>query len=57
MRVGGRRIALPAFLTPGALTVTHTELGGGWFAFTLDVVHPRLGLLIRQAAKFRENTP
>jgi Domain of unknown function (DUF4166) len=57
LRLGRLRIPLPRILTPGALTVTHTELGGGWFTFTLDVTHPRLGLLIRQAAKFREVTP
>jgi len=57
LRLGRLRIPLPRLLTPGALTVTHTELGGGWFTFTLDVTHPRLGLLIRQAAKFREATP
>jgi hypothetical protein len=57
LRLGRLRIALPHILTPGALTVTHTELGEAWFTFTLDVTHPRLGVLIRQAAKFRESTP
>jgi hypothetical protein len=50
----GRRFALPRWLTPGALTVTHGELADGWFSFTLDLVHPRLGALIRQVAVFRE---
>ena len=50
----GRRIALPRWLSPGALTVTHAALPGGWFSFTLDLVHPRLGALIRQVAVFRE---
>lgn len=57
LSLGRLRIALPQVLTPGALTVTHTELGEGWFAFTLDVTHTRLGTLIHQAAKFRESTP
>jgi hypothetical protein len=48
---------LPAFLTPGALTVTHTDLGGGEFQFTLDIVHPRFGMLVHQSAVFREATP
>jgi len=50
----GRRLSLPDELTPGALSVTHAELGDGRFAFTLDVAHPRLGLLIHQQAVFRE---
>jgi hypothetical protein len=50
----GRRVPLPAWLAPGALTVTHTALADGWFTFTLDLVHPRLGGLIRQTAVFRE---
>jgi hypothetical protein len=39
------------------MTVTHAERGNGQFTFTLEVNHPRLGLLIRQAAAFREFTP
>jgi hypothetical protein len=50
----GRRVALPAWLAPGALTVTHGELGDGRFSFTLDLVHSRFGALIRQTAAFRE---
>jgi hypothetical protein len=34
--------------------VTHSDLGGGAFRFTLEMVHPRLGKLIRQSAIFRE---
>src|SRR5215813_11903013 len=50
----GRRWRLPGWLTPGATVVTHAELPDGRFAFTLQVIHPRLGLLIRQMAMFRE---
>jgi hypothetical protein len=50
----GRRVALPGWLSPGALTVTHSALADGWFSFTLDLVHPRFGPLIRQTAVFRE---
>ena len=50
----GRRLSVPAWLAPGALSVTHTELGEGRFTFTLELVHPRFGFLIRQLAVFRE---
>jgi Domain of unknown function (DUF4166) len=52
--IGKLRLALPDWLTPGAMTVTHVDLGNGQFRFTLDVVHPRFGTLIRQSAVFRE---
>ena len=42
---------------PGALAVTHAELGDGRFLFKLDIVHPRLGRLICQTAAFREAYP
>ena len=50
----GRRWRLPAWLCPGTLYVTHAELPDGKFSFTLQIFHPRLGLLIRQMAMFRE---
>ena len=50
----GRRIALPRWLTPGALSVIHAELGDGRFSFTLQIAHPRFGLLLRQMAIFHE---
>jgi hypothetical protein len=49
-------LPLPPWLTPGDLTVTHSDLGDGLFRFTLDIVHPRFGMLIRQSAVFREAT-
>ena len=51
---GPLRLGLPDWLTPGDLTVTHSDLGGGTFRFTLEIVHPRFGKLIRQSAVFRE---
>ena len=39
------------------MTVAHTDLGNGDFRFTLDIVHPRFGTLIRQSAVFREANP
>jgi hypothetical protein len=49
-----RRFFLPAWATPGALSVTHAEIGDGRFLFTLEIRHPRLGLIVRQSAAFRE---
>jgi hypothetical protein len=57
VRFLGRRFALPAWLSPGALVVTHAALADGSFTFTLDLQHPRFGALIRQAAVFREAVP
>jgi Domain of unknown function (DUF4166) len=54
IRVLGLRIALPRWMTPGDLSVIHAELGDGRFSFTLQLVHPRFGLLMRQMAAFRE---
>ncbi|MFI4995340.1 MAG: DUF4166 domain-containing protein [Hyphomicrobiales bacterium] len=57
LRVGKRRFALPGFASPGALTVSHAEIGDGRFLFRLEIVHPRFGELIRQSVVFREATP
>jgi hypothetical protein len=57
LQAGHLKFSLPAFFTPGALTVTHTDLGSGEFQFTLEIVHPRFGMLVRQSAVFREATP
>ena len=51
----GLRLHLPAWLSPGALTVTHAETEVGGFRFTLTLRHPRFGLLIRQDAVFRDS--
>ena len=50
----GAKWKLPALLSPGALTIRHAETGAGRFSFTLDLEHPRFGLLIHQHAIFRE---
>ena len=57
VQVLGRRVPLPRFLTPGALTVTHREIGEGRFLFALDVVHPIFGPILHQTAIFREAKP
>jgi hypothetical protein len=52
--LGRLRLPLPEWLAPGALTVTHADLGDAAFRFTLTVVHPRYGEIVRQSAIFRE---
>jgi hypothetical protein len=54
VQVFGRRVVLPRWMCPGVLTVTHAEVPDGRFAFTLEIVHPRFGLLLRQMALYRE---
>jgi hypothetical protein len=57
LQIARWRVRLPAWATPGALAVTHAELGDGRFLFKLDIVHPRLGRLICQTAAFQEAHP
>jgi len=56
LQLGPLRLPLPDWLTPGDLTVTHSDLGGGLFRFTLEIIHPRFGRLLRQSAVFEEAT-
>lgn len=51
----GRRFRLPRWAEPGALTITHRDLGEGRFAFTLALDHPRLGRLLGQDAVFQDD--
>ncbi|GEP11990.1 DUF4166 domain-containing protein [Methylobacterium gnaphalii] len=55
--VFGPRLVLPAWLSPGALSVTHAATSADAFRFTLDLRHPLLGPLIRQEAEFRDSKP
>lgn len=48
------RIRVPGWLTPGRISVTHREERKGRFSFTLEVVHPWFGEIIRQVAFFRD---
>jgi hypothetical protein len=57
LQFGRLKLRLPEFLNPGALAVSHTDLGHGEFCFTLEIVHPKFGLLVRQSAVFKETTP
>jgi hypothetical protein len=54
LEILAHRFFLPAWASPGALSVTHAEIGEGRFLFTLEIIHPRFGQLIRQSAAFRE---
>jgi hypothetical protein len=56
VQLGRLKLRLPSLLSPGALTVAHADLGDGKFRFTLEIVHPRFGLLVRQSAAFRETS-
>jgi hypothetical protein len=57
VELGRWRLVLPRWATPGALTVRHMEAEGGRFLFALEIVHPRLGALVRQSAIFQETEP
>ena len=57
LQLFGRRFFLPAWLSPGTLYVTHAELFDRKFSLTLQIFHPRFGLIIRQMAMFREIAP
>lgn len=50
----GLRVRLPRWTEPGALTITHRDLGEGRFAFTLALDHPWLGRLLGQEAIFHD---
>jgi hypothetical protein len=54
LAVGPMRLRLPAWLTPGALTISHIDRGDGGFAFVLDLRHPLFGAMLRQVGLFRE---
>jgi hypothetical protein len=54
VRLLGRRLALPAFLSPGELVIGHDDLGQGRFTFTLQLTHPWLGQLLHQVALFHD---
>jgi hypothetical protein len=57
LQLGRWRLRLPSWLTPGSLSVTHSECGDGRFLFELEITHKRLGRLIRQTAAFEEAHP
>lgn len=52
LRIPGGWLPIPALLTPGVTTVTHEQIEGDRFRFTLSVVHPLLGRTVYQAGEF-----
>jgi len=54
LQLGPLRWPLPVWLAPGDMTVTHSDLGSGTFRFTLEIIHPRFGKLLRQSGVFGE---
>ncbi|SHM62443.1 DUF4166 domain-containing protein [Rhizobacter sp. OV335] len=51
---GRLRLPVPALLTPGTCRVMHTDLGGGFFRFTLSMVHPLWGQTFHQSGVFAD---
>lgn len=56
LRIAGRTLAIPDWLTPGVVEVTHREERDGRFSFTLTVTHPRFGCIVEQVAFFSDVT-
>lgn len=54
LRLAGRTLAIPDWLTPGVVEVTHREERDGRFSFTLTVTHPRCGRIVEQVAFFSD---
>ncbi|HTM81681.1 DUF4166 domain-containing protein [Asticcacaulis sp.] len=52
--IAGRQIPLPHWLSPGETHVSHTDLGGGNFRFTISMDHRQLGRTFYQTGVFRE---
>jgi hypothetical protein len=51
-RLGGLRVWLPHWLSPGTTHVEHQDEGSGWFRFTMTVRHPLFGELFYQTGRF-----
>jgi len=50
--IADKKFRIPSLLTPGITTVTHEQLTGNRFRFTLSVDHPLLGRTIYQDGEF-----
>ncbi|MDB2438367.1 DUF4166 domain-containing protein [Hellea sp.] len=55
LRMRGKRILLPKWVSKLALRVGHADHGDGWFEFSLDLEHPWFGKLMDQRAMFRDD--
>lgn len=54
LRLAGRDLKVPDWLSPGRCMVTHRAETDDRFSFTLTLDHPWLGRLLRQVAFFEE---
>jgi hypothetical protein len=54
LQAGQWRLRLPAWLRPGALTITHRDLGQDRFLFTLSLKSRVFGELVHQDALFHD---
>lgn len=54
IRLLGRRLSLPNWLSPGQLVVGHCDMGESQFRFTLRLTHPWFGTLLDQSILFRD---
>ena len=54
LQLGKRKLRLPAWCQPGALTIAHQDLGAGKFLFSLSLRSRLLGELIHQDAHFHD---
>ena len=52
LALGAVRLRLPRWVAPGALTISHVDLGGGWFDFILALRHVWFGEIIHQRCRF-----
>ncbi len=55
--LAGVQVPLPHWLSPGRTHVTHEDLGGGEFRFTIAMDHAQLGRTFFQTGRFREVAP
>jgi len=54
VEVFSKRIYLPKFFCPGALTISHYDLGNNSFTFGMRLVHPLFGEVISQEIFFKD---
>ncbi len=54
LQLFGKRVKLPAWLSPGALVIGHHELGNNRFTFTLSLRSLLFGELVAQEAVFQD---
>ena len=50
----GKRLRIPCWLSPGALKISHVDCGHRWFAFVLQLRSRMFGELIRQTVMFHD---